>query len=97
MLKYFHSITQKKTYKLHCTDDQTYVYWVSVYATTEGAFVHARGRDVFKDKCTALNYLEFLAKPCRESDYMDALKDYFQIDKAHREQFLASLQTKKRN
>lgn len=64
------------------------IYWVAVYRTDAGGFFHGRGADAVADLATGKKLLEMMAQPAKEKDYINALKDYFAIDKKIREQFI---------
>jgi hypothetical protein len=78
---------EHKTYKLSTHDGKTFIYWVSVFATKEGAFFHGRGRELVRDP-QKVNSLKQKASQATEQDYINAMKDYFQIDKKVREEFI---------
>ena len=88
MHTYFWCPSQQRTYKLVQEENHVYLYYVQVSATTH-SFVHARGRDVVTSMDIAQQVMGTLeAKPVKEQDYINALKDYFAIDKKVREQFI---------
>jgi len=90
MISYWKDTKQRKTYKVDTTSekDEAYIYWVQVHMFDDGAFVHARGRDVVQGKYKAKEILEVTAAPSTEKEYISSLKDYFAIDKKVRGQFI---------
>jgi hypothetical protein len=87
-MTYYYSSRQSRHYKLSQQDDRVLIYWVSVYRTDGGGFFHGRGADAVADLPTGKKLLEMMAEPSTEQDYINALKDYFAIDKKVREQFI---------
>lgn len=89
MEKFFKSTSQRRTYKLHRdSSEKVTLYWVSVWKDEEGNFQHGRGGDIMPSWEKGLEVCQIMAKPAQESDYIDALKDYFAIDKHIREAFI---------
>lgn len=90
-MTYYRDPEQHKSYKVEPGKPgrPTYIYWVQVHKDFgTGAFIHARGRDVVDHPDKAKHLLEATAKPATEQHYINALKDYFAIDKKVREQFI---------
>lgn len=85
---FFFSENQKKTYKLCTTPSGSMMFWISVYKKENGGFLHARGADFVECRESAFRILEAHAVPIEETDYVNALKDYFAIDKKVRETFI---------
>jgi hypothetical protein len=91
MISYWKDTQQRKTFKLDTSsnDKVAFVYWVQVHMESNGAFIHARGRDVISIKDKAEEILKETATATTEKEYIEALKDYFAIDKKVREQFIS--------
>lgn len=87
-MAYYYSGQHSRHYKLSQQGERTLIYWVSVYSTDGGGFFHGRGADAVADLPTGRKLLEMMAEPATEQDYINALKDYFAIDKKVREQFI---------
>lgn len=64
------------------------LFWVSVWKDADGSFQHGRGGDVLSSWEKGLEACTIMAQECTEQDYIDALKDYFAIDKKIREAFI---------
>ncbi|WP_289030721.1 hypothetical protein [uncultured Algoriphagus sp.] len=88
MERYFVDPSKKKTYKLRETDQGAQLYWVQVYQFADGSFIHSRGMDRLESFAKGLEVCGLLAKEASESDYIEALKEYFSIDKKIREAFI---------
>jgi|GEM_PF-3298665 len=85
---YFRSPTTQRTYKLVQDEELVYLYYVQVSATKH-SFTHARGRDYVQNMDMARQMMKTMdAHPVKEQDYINALKDYFAIDKKVRDQFI---------
>lgn len=85
---FFYSAQQKKTYKLSTTKNGTLMYWICVCKTEGGGFLHARGADPIESMEKGKEILTAIGVQVGESDYINALKDYFAIDKKVREAFI---------
>ncbi len=85
---YFYSPSQQKHYKLTKVRDRSFLYWVAVYPIDGGGFFHGRGRDFISDFDKAQKLMEEMGKPTSEPTYINALKDYFAIDKRDRDLFI---------
>jgi hypothetical protein len=86
---FFRSTTQRRIYKLHLDPSgKTMLFWVSVWKDQEGNFQHGRGGDTMPSWERGMEVCQLMAEPIQESDYIDALKDYFAIDKKIREAFI---------
>ncbi len=87
---FYFSESQRKHYKLSQQGERTFLYWVAVYQTEEGGFFHGRGRDAVASMELGAELMEKMGKEMTEADYIQAMKDYFAIDKKVREQFIAT-------
>jgi len=88
MAEFFRSDQERKTYKLDPAAEVCYVYYIHV-ASNGHDFTHARGRYHVADLAAAKALMKTLgATPAVEQDYINAMKDYFAIDKRVREQFI---------
>jgi hypothetical protein len=86
---YFKSVNPSKTYKLsQDAQGQVILFWVSVWKDAQGSFQHGRGGDVLSSWEKGYEVCQLMAAPAEESDYINALKDYFAIDKKIREAFI---------
>jgi hypothetical protein len=85
---FFKSDQQRKTYKLSQTKNRCLMYWVAVYQLDGGGFFHGRGADPVESWEKGVKLLESMAQPATEQDYINAMKDYFAIDKNVRKQFI---------
>ena len=88
MERYFVDEGKRKYYKLQENNQGASLYWVHVAGFEDGSFVHSRGMDKLESFEKGLEVCGLLAKPCQESDYIDALKGYFSADKKVREHFI---------
>lgn len=88
MDRYFVDEGKRKYYKLQENNQGASLYWVHVAGFEDRSFVHSRGMDKLESFEKGLEVCGLLAKPCQESDYIDALKGYFAIDKKVRESFI---------
>ena len=87
--QFFTSNSQRKIYKLQRdSSGKVTLFWVSVWKDEEGNFQHGRGGDAMPSWEKGLEVCRLMAKPAQESDYIEALKDYFAIDKHIREAFI---------
>jgi hypothetical protein len=85
---FYYSDSQKKHYKVSEQSGKVWMYWVAVYATEEGGFFHGRGRDYVASMELACELMEKMGEEISEARYIQAMKDYFAIDKKVREQFI---------
>lgn len=88
MEMFFRSDKQHKTYKLSQTKQGCLMYWVAVYQLDGGGFFHGRGADPVANWETGVKLLEAMGRPVTEQDYINAMKDYFAIDKSVRKYFI---------
>jgi hypothetical protein len=88
MERYFVDPGKKKTYKLREIEAGAQLYWVQVYQYEDGSFIHSRGMDRVESFEKGLEVCGLLAKDATEADYIEALKEYFGIDKKIREAFI---------
>ena len=86
---FYRSYDQHKIYKLHQDKKGgVMLFWVSVWKDAHGNFHHGRGGDAMPSWEKGKEVCDIMAQPASESDYIDALKDYFAIDKKIREAFI---------
>lgn len=91
MSSYWRDADKNKTFKVDTENDDgvAYVYYVQIWRDPNTlAFVHARGRDVIQKADKAEEIMKLTSLPVTENVYIQALKDYFAIDKKVREQFI---------
>lgn len=89
MEQFFKSESRRRIYKLQRDPSgKATLFWVSVWKDEEGNFQHGRGGDAMPSWEQGLEVCKLMALPATESDYIDALKDYFAIDKKIREAFI---------
>jgi hypothetical protein len=86
---FYKSDQQQKTYKLSQNKYGCLIYWVAVYQLDGGGFFHGRGADPVANYQTGKKILDAMARPVEEEQYLNAIKDYFAIDKKVRNQFIS--------